>query len=234
MKKRIEAFIENTGGIRLAFLLIAFTVLPTLFASTILYTFQDKSEWLLSGNLFSFLAFYGIATFTMSFALIPTTAIAILSGYFFGWWGFVGVMFCYLVACYAGLFFGKIIYHYFVGERLFENKKVQGLLARLHEEEFLLIFFGRLSPIFTFAMMNIVFAALQPKMKKYLLASVMGAMPRILLFFYLGKSVDEIWSFVNRPTLEGSLALFPVALVVVSLAGIIWVMRRVMNKNITQ
>lgn len=168
----------------------------------------------------------------MSFALTPTTVIAILSGYFFGWLGFAGVMATYAVACIIGLRFGNFIYRFFVGDSIFQNKKLSSFLEALHEQEFLLIFFGRLSPIFPFAMMNIVFAALKPEMFRYLTAGILGALPRTFLFFFLGKNAIEIWQFALNPTLEGSQALIPVALVVVSSVGIIWIFRRAMKRKI--
>ena len=233
VKERIAKFIEQSGGIRLVVLLLIFAVLPTVFASSIIYFLQDKSQWLLNGDATSFLIFFGIATFTMSFALTPTTVIAILSGYFFGWSGISGVMTAYLVASFIGLKFGQLIYHYFVGDRLFQHKKLNNFLEALHEQEFLLIFFGRLSPIFPFAMMNIVFAALNPGLKKYLFAGFLGALPRTFLFFYLGKNVKEIWQFALNPTLEESYSLIPIILVVVSSVGIIWILRNALKRKMS-
>lgn len=234
MLQKIKNFIEATGGIRLILLLVVFAVLPTLFTSSTLFFLKDKSNWLLSGNMVSFLLFFSVTTFTMSFALTPTTAIAILSGYFFGWAGFAGVMGAYAMACLIGLRFGNFIYHFFVGDRIFQHKKLSNFLEALHQQEFWLIFFGRLSPVFPFAMMNIVFAALKPNVKRYLFAGILGALPRTFLFFFLGKNALEIWQFALNPTLEGSQSLIPVVLVVISSVGIIWIFRRAMNKKMQQ
>lgn len=233
MKERISKFIEQSGGIRLVVLLLIFAVLPTLFASSIIYFLQDKSEWLLKGDATSFIIFFGIATFTMSFALTPTTAIAILSGYFFGWNGIAGLMTAYVIASFIGLKFGQLIYYYFIGERLFQHKKLAQFIEGLHQQEFMLIFFGRLSPIFPFAMMNIVFAALQPNIIKYLFAGFIGALPRTFLFFYLGKNVKEIWQFALNPTLEESYSLIPIILVIVSSVGIIWIFRNTLKQKMS-
>lgn len=230
MNRKIKNFIEYTGGLRLTFLLLLFAVLPSLSVSSIIYFLQDKGDWLLQKSWLPATIFYSIATILMAAALTPTTVVAIISGYFFGWWGLVGLSIAYLIACYFGLHFGAFIYHYFVGDRLFQNKKLQQFLSKLHDEEFLLIFFGKLSPVFPFAMMNIVFAALQVPIKNYLIASIIGASPRLFLFFYLGKNANEIWQFVLSPSLNGASTIIPVLLVVVSSLGIIWILRKAINK----
>jgi len=228
VRKSIEQFIDNTGGIRLVLLLALFAVFPTLFSSTVIYFVQDK---IFTGSLnyVDGIFFFTLSIFTMSFALTPTTFIAILTGYFFGWAGLLPMMIAYSIACVLGLRTGKLLNHYFVGDHLFQNKKLHSFFEALHEEEFLLVFFGRLSPILPFAMMNIAFASIEMNMKRYLLASITGAFPRIFLFFYVGSSVSEIWDFVLHPTLEGSFAMIPIALIIISTIGLIVVFRKVMK-----
>lgn len=234
VKQRFSDFIEQVGGIKLLLLLVVFATLPTLFASSIIYFLKDESDLLLSGNASSFFIFFAIATFTMSFALTPTTVIAILSGYFFGWTGFAGLMLAYAISCLIGLRFGRFIYRHFIGDNIFQNKKISSFLEALHEQEFLLIFFGRLSPIFPFAMMNIVFAALQPKTVRYLIAGILGALPRTFLFFFLGKNANEIWQFALNPTLKGSQSLIPILLVIISSVGIIRIFRKAIKRKINR
>ncbi len=230
VKINLNKIIERTGGIRLFILLIIFGLLPTLFSSSVLYFFQDKSDWLFSDTWSAFFCFYLLSIVTMSLALTPTTIIAIISGFFFGWQGLIGIMAAYIVACIFGLKFGRFLYQNIIGESIFQNQRLSRYLDRLHEQEFLLIFFGRLSPVLPFAMMNIVFGALQPKQSTYITASVTGAFPRTFLFFYLGMNATEIWSFAKSPTLEEGASLIPVILVVVSTVGLIWVMKRIIDK----
>jgi len=231
VRKNIQEFIDNTGGIRLMLLLMLFAVFPTLSSSTVIYFVQDK---IFSGTLSitDAIAFFSFSILTMSFALTPTTFIAIISGYFFGWAGLLPLMIAYAVACILGLKTGKLMNHYFVGDHLFQNKKLHRFFEQLHEEEFLLVFFGRLSPVLPFAMMNVAFASIDMNLKRYLIASIAGALPRTFLFFYVGMSVNEIWEFVLNPTLQGSFSMIPIGLIIVSTIGLIIVFRRVMNRKI--
>jgi uncharacterized membrane protein YdjX (TVP38/TMEM64 family) len=233
VKKSVQQFIDNTGGIRLVLLLLLFAIFPTLFSSTVIYFVQDK---ILSGSLdmIDAVAFFVLSIFTMSFALTPTTFVSILTGYFFGWIGLLPMLVSYGAACLLGLKTGKLLNHYFVGDHLFQNKKLNRFFSQLHEQEFLLVFFGRLSPVLPFAMMNIAFASIEMNMKRYLIASITGAFPRTFLFFYVGSSAIEIWEFALRPTLEGSFALLPVALVIISTIGLIIVFRKVMKGKIEE
>jgi uncharacterized membrane protein YdjX (TVP38/TMEM64 family) len=231
VRKNIQEFIDNTGGIRLLLLLLLFATFPTLFSSTVIYFVRDT---ILSNSLSlnDTVLFFVFSIFTMSFALTPTTFISILTGYFFGWIGLIPLLIVYGVACILGLKTGKMLNHYFVGDHLFQNKKLHRFFEKLHEEEFLLVFFGRLSPVLPFAMMNIAFASIELNMKRYLVSSTLGAFPRTFLFFYVGMSVNEIWEFVLHPTLDGSFAMIPLAMIIVSTIGLIIVFRKVMKNKI--
>jgi uncharacterized membrane protein YdjX (TVP38/TMEM64 family) len=227
VRKKINEFIDNTGGIRLLLLLAVVAVFPTIFSSSVIYFLRD-TFFTGSIGLQDAMLFFLIAIFTMSLALTPTTLVAILTGYFFGWSGFIPLMLAYAVACILGLQTGKFLNHYFVGDRLFQNKKLHRFFEQLHQQEFMLVFFGRLSPVLPFAMMNIAFASIELNLKRYIIASISGALPRTFLFFYVGRSVSEIWDFALNPTLEGSIALIPVVLIAVSTLGLIWVFKSVM------
>jgi len=50
-----------------------------------------------------------------------------------------------------------------------------------------------------------------------------------LVFFYTGTKVTEIWSFLKQPSLDGFLSIVPVALIIISTLGIIWLIRKSMK-----
>jgi uncharacterized membrane protein YdjX (TVP38/TMEM64 family) len=228
MTNKIRKFIDDTGGIRYVLLLMIFAVFPTFFSSSVIYFFRDKFftdaiEW------HDALMFFLFSILVMSLALTPTTLVAILSGYFFDWTGLVPLLLAYMAACVLGLQTGRLLNRFIVGKWLFQNKKLQLFFEKLHQHEFLLVFFGRLSPVLPFAMMNIAFASIKLNMRRYLLASITGAFPRTFLFFYIGRNATEIWDFVLHPTLEGSVSLIPLILVIVSSLGLIWILRNILQ-----
>jgi uncharacterized membrane protein YdjX (TVP38/TMEM64 family) len=89
-----------------------------------------------------------------------------------------------------------------------------------------MLIFARLSPLMPFAMINVAVSVLKLSLIPFMAATMIGMFPRTLIFFMLGKDAPEIWAFVQNPTLEGSLRLIPLMLVVISSAGLLWVARR--------
>jgi len=178
----------------------------------------------------SFFSFFTAAAFTMSFALTPTTFIAILSGYLFSWKGLLGVLLSYLGAMIAGLLLGKKLSAWFVGGFIDEDEKLKDFFARLKEKTFLMVVLGRLSPLLPFAMMNIAFASIKVRWGYYLAGSILGMLPRTLVAFYLGMNAPEIYSFARHPTREGLMNVATILLIIISTAGIIWLVRTTLQK----
>ena len=167
----------------------------------------------------------------MSFALTPTTFIAILAGYLFQWGGLPGVLVSYLAAMAAGFLLGKKLNVWFVGGFISEDEQLKDFFQRLKKNSFMMVIFGRLSPLLPFAMMNIAFSSIKVTWGNYLAGSLIGMLPRTLVFFYSGTKVTEIWTFLKYPSLEGFLSVIPVILVVISTAGLVWLIRKSMENN---
>ena len=72
-------------------------VVPFLGSSALLAFFFYYNQVLQSLNFGGALLYFLVITLTMTLALTPTTFMAIITGYYFGWAGFPG-----MVAAYAG------------------------------------------------------------------------------------------------------------------------------------
>jgi uncharacterized membrane protein YdjX (TVP38/TMEM64 family) len=208
-----------------AILLGFLAVFPTVLSGTIAY-FLHSHETLLSSS--STFWFFLIATFTMAFAITPTTFIAIISGYFFSWWGLVGIVISYAFASIIGLKATR-----WLAEKGWykadDEGKLQSLLNQLSHKPLLFIIFARLSPILPFAMTNAAMATLKIKWRDYLLGSIIGMLPRTFIFFWAGKNAGNIWNFVAHPSLGGLQKMVPVLLILVSTLGLFVIMKRKMN-----
>ncbi len=209
--------------------MVVFAVVPAIF-STYFMLLAKSHEAMLMGAA-GFLLFFTLASFTMAFALTPTTFIALLSGYFFNWWGLTGVAVSYLVATVIGLLFGRKLNEWFVGGFLSEDEQLSKFFKQMKEKSLLMVIFGRLSPVLPFAMMNIAFASIRVSWGSYLFGSLIGMFPRTFVFFYTGMNAPEIWSFLMKPSLEGLSAVVPVLLVIISTAGILWLVNRSWKKS---
>lgn len=216
---------------RLGFVLFLFAVIPTIFSSSMLLFLRENEMLITKNDPWSYLWFFTSAIFMMSFALTPTTFIAILSGYFFQWKGLPGVMLSYFGAMIAGMLLGKKLNAWFVGGFIAEDEKLKDFFVRLKERNFLMIVLGRLSPHLPFAMMNVAFASMKVPWGSYLIGSFIGMLPRTLLSFYLGMNVTEIYSFATNPRKEEWMNIATIAMVLVSTAGIVWLIKNALQKE---
>lgn len=216
---------------RLGFVLFLFAVIPTLFSSSVLLFLRENEMLLSKDDPWSYFLFFTFAIFAMSFALMPTTFFAILSGYFFQWNGLPGVLISYVGAMIIGMLLGKKLNAWFVGGFIAEDEKLKDFFAKLKERNFLMIVLGRLSPHLPFAMMNVAFASMKVPWGSYLIGSFIGMLPRTLLSFYLGMSVTEIYSFATNPRKEEWMNIATILMVLISTAGIVWLIKNALQKE---
>ncbi len=213
------------------FLLLFFAVLPLLVSSSFLYLFQANQHLLAEKTPQIVFLFHLAAVPAMAFALTPTTFIAVISGYFFGWYGLAGILISYPLAAVLGLKFGGAARR-FVSRTSFEtNPEVGAFLEKIRRDGFPMIVFARLSPVLPFAMTNVALSVLKLSLLPFMAATMIGMFPRTFIFFMLGKDASEIWTFLLNPTLEGLHALFPLVFIVVSTAGLLWVGRRALARQ---
>lgn len=229
MKINFLSALKNKNTQKFLFFLFFFALIPGLFSSTFIYYFEVYLPEIDQIDYFNYLLFFSLTSITMSFALSPTTFIAIISGYYFGWIGLPGVIVSYLIASVFGLWVGDFINKTIVGQYISNNKSWRKFFDKLREREFLMVFFGRLSPVLPFAMMNFAFSSIRPNLSNYIAASLVGMFPRTLVFFYTGMQAVEIWEFVKSPDLDGALTLIPLLLVIISTIGIIWLLSKAYN-----
>ena len=78
--------------------------------------------------------------------------------------------------------------------------------------------------------MNYLLSTLRIGWKNYLLASLIGMLPRTLIFFVAGMHVSNLFEYLKHPTLDGTWQLLPIALIIVSLAGIGQLVKKSMDK----
>jgi uncharacterized membrane protein YdjX (TVP38/TMEM64 family) len=221
-----KAFLENR---RLFFILALVAILPVTVASFTLIFFQSLHDAYDFSNTQTAIVFFVVTTITMAFALTPTTFIAVIAGHFFTWPGLAGVVISYVIASVLGLLAGRYIRKTFVGYALMQRQEVKHFFESLGHREFLLVMYGRLSPVLPFAMMNIAFAHMNLQWRYYLAGSLAGMFPRTFMFFWTGMHVTDVWAFMKNPSLDGILQIVPVLLVIISTVGIIHVLQKTLK-----
>ena len=164
-------------------------IVGSIILSSQVYLFLDE---LSSLSVLGYSLLFLLVTFLMSFALSPTTFIAIAAGFLFGWKGMLFVVASYLIASLIGyLFFKK-----WSGEEVLSyamsKAKFSEFVERMKQKEFLLVVFGRLSPVLPFSIMNAVFASLKINKWKFITGSFIGMFPRTILSVYIGVESSDL------------------------------------------
>lgn len=128
----------------------------------------------------------------LGLAFLPTTFTALATGYFFGWIGFPGLFFGYLIANVIGYSLGKVINADFLGLLFLRKPELREQLENRIRHPQSLIFFVRISPVIPFAISNFLFASLRIELRKVLFFGIPGMLPRTLIAFGTGLLASSL------------------------------------------
>ena len=201
-------------------LLLVLTILPGMASSVgliFLYQYEDTIQNFL---LPQWLLFYVLCSFTMAFALTPTTFIALISGYFLGWTSLSGLIPSYVIASLIGYFIAGKIDKGNLLTHLKENSKINGITENLKKDELWVIFFCRISPALPFAMMNVFLSYMNVKIKNFVTGSLLGMLPRTLLSVWIGSEAGDIVSMFKHNTQPGISTYVMLGLLILSVIGL--------------
>ncbi|MBM9538546.1 TVP38/TMEM64 family protein [Desulfobulbus alkaliphilus] len=211
-------------------LLLFFAIFPLAVSSLFIYVAQANQHLLTTQTMQALLIFHLAAIPAMALALTPTTFIAIVSGYFFSWYGLAGLVLSYPLSALLGLKLGGAAKNLVLSDSFYRNPDIQQFLEKIRQDEFTMIIFARLSPVLPFAMSNIALSVLKLGLVSFMLATMIGMLPRTFIFFMLGRDAQEIWAFAQNPSLEGLHRLIPLLLIIISTVGLLWVARRTLAR----
>lgn len=158
-----------------------------------------------------------------SIAAVPLSVIIIIAAFTFGaMLGPVYVLIGAEIGAAISFFIGKHLGHDAL--RLFAGEKTRLLSQQLGENGIISIFLIRLVPAAPFAIVNMVAGASHIRMRDFLLGTLLGMMPGILMMTLF---VDQIISAVLVPGWRSALLLLAILLLLVgsSLALNYWLKR---------
>ena len=227
MKFLRELFQKNFSTLLTMFLLVAVPLLGSASLLGLIYERQDLLHHLSTGQA---LLYFVVIAFTMAFALTPTTFVAIITGYYFGWAGLPGMVLAYALAAAIGYELAQRLDHGKLRHFLHLFPKAEAVLGELQNQSWQLILLTRLSPVLPFALMTFVLAIVGVPRRRFLLASVLGMLPRSLFFYWLGTKASDVLTLLRDPN-EGTLSkLVVVGLVAASLFGLYYVFNRALQR----
>lgn len=170
-------------------------------------------------GVLDYVAYTIIGALLMGLALLPTTLVALASGFYFGWTSLPFLILGYSLASVLGYGLGKLTNMGFTELLFKKNPKFHAAIESRKEKEGSLVFFVRISPVVPFAVSNFLFANLNIKLWKVLVYGIPGMLSRTVLAFAAGVAASSYLAAkqsMNTP-LQWGIGL---ALLVIGLAGI--------------
>jgi uncharacterized membrane protein YdjX (TVP38/TMEM64 family) len=227
MKFLRELFQKNFSTLLTMFLLVA---VPLLGSASLLGLLYQRQELLQNLTLVQQLLYFVVIAFTMAFAFTPTTFVAIVTGYYFGWLGLPGMVLAYALASIIGYELAQRLDHGKLRNFLHLFPKADAVLGELQNQSWQLIILTRLSPVLPFALMTFVLAIVGVPRRRFLVASVLGMLPRSLFFYWLGTQASDVLALLRDPD-QGTLSkAVLIVLVAASLFGLFIVFNRALQK----
>lgn len=222
-----ELFQKNASTLLSMFLLVALPVLGSSTLSYVLYRNQALLEHLTLGQS---LIYFGVIAFTMAFAITPTTFVALVTGFYLGWAGLPGMVLAYALASLVGYQVAASLDHGKMLQFLHHFPKADAVMRELKQDSWQLIILTRISPVLPFALMTFVLAVMRVDRRRFLLASVVGMLPRSLFFYWLGTKAQDVFALLKDPDTGTAGKLLVIALVAISLFGLYFLFNRALKR----
>lgn len=190
----VTLFRENKSSL---LLLVWMTIMP-LICSAVITVLALKNEAIIRDfSGFYWLLYFLAITITMAVALTPTTFIALLSGYFLGWYSVPFMLISYLTASGVGFFLAKYIDQGKFLNSVSKFPKVSKFIQAINRTQLSFIILCRISPVLPFAIMNVVLSIMRVNIVKFLWAGFIGMLPRTLLFIWIGSAAKQLIEIVS-------------------------------------
>ncbi|MDJ0365008.1 VTT domain-containing protein [Hymenobacter sp. H14-R3] len=222
-----ELFQKNFSTLLTMGLLLAVPLLGSAAVLGLLYEQPDLLRNLTLGQSF---LYFAVAGLLMATALTPTTFVAIITGFYFGWVGLPGMVAAYALASAIGYELARRLDHGKLRTVLHHFPKADAVLAELQNQSWSLILLTRLSPVLPFALMTFVLAIVGVPRRRFLAASVIGMLPRSLFFYWLGTKAQDVLALLHDPEQGLASKLVLIGLVAASLFGLFVVFNRALQR----
>lgn len=226
--KRLKIIVKHNPFIIWAIAWVS--IIPSIGSVLVLNYLYIHIEKLMNIDFLSFqisFSYIFLTAILMGLALMPTTLIAILSGFLFGWLSFPLLVIAYSIAAVIGYKLGTSLDENSLDILLEKYPKTKKIIREKESEMSQLIFYLRLSPLIPFALSNLLFALLRSDLKKVVLVGLLGMMPRTMVAFITGMMATSLLNALNEGT--NFFHLFTIGLL---LLVSIWGLYRVINKYV--
>ncbi|MFK7923382.1 MAG: TVP38/TMEM64 family protein [Bacteroidia bacterium] len=191
---------------------------------------EELLLWINREAILGLLIFSSVSIFSMALALTPTTFVALVAGFLFPWAYFPSLLLTYPLAAILGRTIGLAWFKYWKQDLVGAAPRYQAFLDQLAERPFVILLMARLSPALPFAMTNLVLGQVKLSWRTYLLATMLGMLPRTLLSFWVGSQVNDIFSYLQSPEPLASERWIVLALLLISSLTLLLLMGRIWRR----
>ncbi len=220
-----------------ALLLILAALVTAAFLLPVERIVQELQAWVEQHPRWSMLAMLGFLVAGI-LIMLPASILMMLSGFLFGLVkGFLLVWAATFFASTAAFLIARTLGRPWVSRRIAQQPKFQLIDRAVRRKGFFVVFLTRLILLLPFPALNYSHGLTDVRLRDYIAGTMLGMVPAILLFVYLGTLASDVADIVNgRVALEGMQAvLFVVATVAVLVlaALVVIVARRTLQAELT-
>ncbi len=166
--------------------------MPLIMSSIVLFWLYQNLIFFEKNTAFQIIALAFLAILAMGLALIPTSLVALISGYFWGWAALPILVISYILATCIGFFVSRRIDNEQILQEINKNNKAKNLLRNLKADQFKIIVLARLSPIFPFGISNVIFTYLGVPLQQLIFAGIIGMLPRTVFMVWVAQSARSL------------------------------------------
>jgi len=207
--------------------------MPLLGVSLVSYFLYNNPTLLADLSLGQSVLYFAVLSFLMTFALMPTTVAVLLTGFYFGWAALPGMLGAYALAALIGYQVASLLDHGKMISFLHHFPKADAVMEELKNDSWQLILLTRISPVTPFALMTFVLAVMRVDRRRFLLASVVGMLPRSLFFYWLGTKAQNVFAVLKNPDTGATGKLLVVGLLAISLFGLYFLFNRALKRALS-
>ncbi len=170
-----------------------------LTSSALLTVFIYQNEYLLhSLTELQWLLLFCVSAITMALAITPTTYVALVSGYFIGFWGIIPLVIAYQIASIIGYLLAKKLDKGIINDIVSKYPKAQSIVQNVEKSQLSLTILSRLSPALPFALMNVILSSAQISLRHFFWGGLFGMLPRSIFFIWLGIEASKLSEALNN------------------------------------
>lgn len=202
-------------------------IMPLSFSSGLSLLIIDNISIVEDFQLFEWLIVFSIVSLTMTFALTPTTVIALLSGYFLGFYAVLPVVISYSLASLGGFYLSNTLGSNFQEVIRTSYPKLDSFIHKMSDKSpSSFVIFSRISPVLPFAVMNIVLPFIGIKLKPFFWGGMLGMLPRTVLAIIIGMLAKDILILIENPSSGLYMQIGFIVLLLISLIGFYGIYKR--------